>query len=618
MNERNPEGKAAQPQLLKNLSLAVGALVIPICLAILFAHVLIRQVRQRSARTAALQPLCPEGGWDDLPDDLESLAQMRLALRNSGVSIGEINLRIWAALSRHPDTLFSLEPPDKTMLWDWRVSQDGRYALAVAPRSGPAAEVRRVALYDFIGMAWKWDRTLPWPDRYDHPIYLQNRLLVKYEKNARLFVMELDDTGEIRDLVTLGAGRITLPPPSETRPDLAGLSLAHRNNVTFKTNLTARLFGYSQAEIPGLYSAGTGDRLTTRFSGNGLLKFDASNGVIRVSDALTQTVLHEHPGAWRASADDTLVSALCDSIGTHYTVYVKRPSPTTALHDDYLAVTLDLSGTEPRVQTDELASAPEPARPRTTVKTRDGLWTFSLTPSNQLTIVSQASTATVARVSLDSLPDVTGTFDELALLSSEHQLLLRQAERFWLLELNTAFHYADWLANLKNGNDVIPAELVALQQLQDRKFEASRSYYITEEEIRDLTNGTVLAELQRTAKPTRSSAYVALKTALYRANQAWAYAKMGMLEIEQLQEDDPRAPQMNNLLLARLALLANDRRTAALACQKAYQAIRPSPYASYYNAYYYGGAPRKEQEDRDTPMIRFQLERLFDAARRGK
>ena len=154
MNERNPEGKAAQPQLLKNLLLAVGALVIPICLAILFAQVLIRQVRQRSARAAALQPLCPEGGWDDLPDDLESLAQMRLALRNSGVSIDEINLRIWSALSRHPDTLFSLEPPDKATLWDWRVSQDGRYALAVAPRSDPASETRRVALYDFIGAAW--------------------------------------------------------------------------------------------------------------------------------------------------------------------------------------------------------------------------------------------------------------------------------------------------------------------------------------------------------------------------------------------------------------------------------------------------------------------------------
>ncbi|MBO7653772.1 MAG: hypothetical protein J6U40_02520, partial [Kiritimatiellae bacterium] len=469
-------------------------------------------------------------------------------------------------------------------------------------------------LYDLVGMTWKWDRALPWPEAYDHPVYMQNRLLVKYEKNARLFVMELDDSGEIRDLTTLGTGRIAVPPPSETRPDLAGFPLAIRNQVTFKTNLTARLTGYSQCLIPGLHSAGTGNPGTTRFSGNGLLKFDATNGTLRVSDALTDTVLLERANAWPAATNDTLVSAVCDRAGGHYTVYVRRPSPTTALHDDFRAVTLDLTPTAgPRILEEELAAAPEPPKIRSTVKTRDGHWSFSLMPSNQLTVTSLTSTAAVARVSLDMLPDVTGDFEEITLLAAEHQLLLRQANHYWLLDLDTVFHYADWLANLTNGEAFIPAELVALQQFQDRKFEAANAYYITEEEICALTNGTVLAELKKNAKPARSPAYLALKTAIYRANQAWPYAKMGMLEIERLQENDLRAPRMNAFLLARIALLTRDYRIAKLACQKAYQAIRPSPYASYYNSYYYG-APRREPEDTETPIIRFHLERIFEAA----
>jgi hypothetical protein len=536
--------------------IAVAVFAVPVVLACLF-FLFLNMFRGPSpaAKAAAINLAA-------LPDDPALLSGIREDMRTNGIDVGGVNLRIWAARATRPDVLFNVAPPSTGKDWSWRLTQDGRCALAVSVQSTGNGS-REVGLYDLIGEKWLWVQPMPWPDQPDQPVRVGDRLLVRYAKNGSLFALEISASGRITSIEPLGRGHI--PSPAEPQPDprFPGTPVALHGGVFFTSGAGGGLAGYAANPLPGLRQiAKIDDR--TAFSGNGLLRFDVDGGSIRVGDALTGTALLQ-VNAWPNTTNTTVLATRANENGSLFTVFLQTDFGGRPAVSRKWTATLDTASGRVSRSFDTDVSLPAPETFAASAASPDGNWELAAGISNTLSIVSCTSSSVVAHVSIPA--------DAVKFLPVGNHALLRSKGACWILDFATARHYADWLANLSAGTNTLPADLVAKQELQNMKDEAYYSFSTTSEDIAKLTNGTALAELQATAKPSRAPAYLALKAQIFAANGAWPYAVRWMCEMQSLQESDMRAPRVNTFLLARLAVLAGDTDTVRDCCRREYAAL---------------------------------------------
>jgi hypothetical protein len=89
-----------------------------------------------------------------------------------------VDIRLWAARAQEPEALFRVSPPDPDKRWNWHLSQDGLFALAVSMEID-RFDRRDVGLFDLSGEEWAWTNSLPWPDTHEAPYVFKRHLVVR-------------------------------------------------------------------------------------------------------------------------------------------------------------------------------------------------------------------------------------------------------------------------------------------------------------------------------------------------------------------------------------------------------------------------------------------------------
>ncbi|MBQ9432512.1 MAG: hypothetical protein IJU44_13275 [Kiritimatiellae bacterium] len=536
----------------------------------------------------------------DLDYGMDELMATRQHLRDSGIDTDAINLRIWAECAASPEILVRVDSPDRNERLSWLFSDDSRYVLAVSAETDNLKR-KLVALYDFSSERWLWKQRLEWPEDYGGLIvWTNNHCFVEYTQNERDFCIEIDEHGKPADIRQI-AKRTAVPDnnavagPSRQYP---GDVVTVQGGIVYTTDVGGAVTGYSESALPGFFYAGTGDAFTV-FSGNGMFKYNLERGHIRVYDSLTQDLLLDHR-AWDGADSTEVLSTLATYTGDQFSAILRSTFDGDSVSRTWAVKLNPVTG---KMQRSTEASVSEtPDRSISRQITAYQRWKLALQAGNKLEI-SDADGSAVART---VLPVGEGEVDGMKLLEDGHHIVFRRGKDFWILDFATAIRYADWKANLRNGRRMIPVDLVAKLELQERQFRASFSYNITAAEAARLTNGVMLSELKRTCKEKRAPAYLELRTQILVANRAWQLASALMLDAETLQDGDNRSSKINLLLQGRVAALAGRHRLAAAAMRNLYTSLQPP--RNYYYSYYYYGNRREETVDQ---MLKFHMEQLF-------
>ncbi|MDD4101861.1 MAG: hypothetical protein PHU80_04425 [Kiritimatiellae bacterium] len=581
-NTRDTDQRMQRQQLLHTVLLSVAVLLIPILtgiLLVLAAH----KIKATRLPPAAESAVSVANRLYELGTATNKLLliSLRHDLRSKGLPFEEVNLRLWATELSEPEKLFHVNPPENGKMWNWHLSHNGLYAVAVTVQTDEL-DRRMVGLYDIIQNKWLWHSKILWPDSHGQPYIFNNHLILRYTKNAVRFALELDDAGRIISIDSLGPGQsepIQPPPPDPTLP---GTVVAINNGVTFTVNPeTFALCGYASTRLPGLRYAGKGDDNTV-FSGNGLLKFIAKEGKISVYDSLTHTALQQID-AWRHNANTRVTGMRTDNAGSHLSVYLSTEFAETPPVKRNWQVTVKLYTGQKETLFNQDSDSPK-RQPNLQAKSPDGQWLLVATGDNTLTLSCAASGRIVAQMPLGAL-GIKGSVNDLSFLEGGRHLLIRQADNFWLLDFVVAKGYGDLLARLATSADQTDCDaplppnhrLLRAQPLHDNSFEI---------------DSDTLAYIKASNSPLPS--VLTLKAELLAANQAWGYTAAVLEKVDALQEYDTRAPRVNLLLLARCQLLAGDNAKARNTCRTALKKMSADP------------SPHNR-------MIRYQLQGLYFA-----
>lgn len=549
--------RSARNNLLQTALLAGAFLLVPVLLGLLFVFTYQKLAPNAARRSPAAAASVTNQPADTAAASLAQLTVLRRDLRGAGAPTDEVNLRIWAAHATEPERLFNVPPPAEGKKWNWSLSQDGRFAIAVSIQLD-TLDRRAAGLYDLVAGKWLWKKTLPWPDTHEAPYVFDRTTVLRYTKNAQRFAMEINAEGNIVAIDKLGKTSFSVSHPVPFDPAFPGEPVAIKNGVFFVADaLHQNLIGYAQDRLPGLRYAGKGDD-NTLFSGNGLLKFNIRDGRVSVSDSLTQTVLQQID-AWPNNTNTVVTGALTTHDGSQLNVFLKTDFGGTpsATREWSLSLSPYTGTVKQSFNADALLAKPRRMLQRQALSP-DGQWLVSVTPANELTFTAQLQKREVTRVSLAKLLGLQKPLDNIAFLELGRHLVLRQGDNFWLLDFAVACGYADLVARKTASAEAPPAPAVKTVP----------------------PVGTAGPRLETAAPVQPFAPYLsdpdsaipstlALRAEWFAANQAWTYAAALLEEAHRLQQNDYRALRVNPLLQARYYLLSGQRQKARFACREA-------------------------------------------------
>ena len=598
----------------RTILLAGAVFFIPVVIGafvVLISEKLLPSATQAS--TAAASAQLTARLHDGSATDIAQLAALRRDLRNAGFPTDEADLRLWAARAEEPECLFRVTPPDAAKRWRWHLANDGLYALAVDSQADAAGR-RAVGLYDLASEEWLWNNLLPWPDTHEAPYVFDRRTIIRYAKNDIRFALEVDRNGKIISIDKLGAGAFPLPPPPPPNPRFPGLTaVAGRNGIFFAADpQDGTLHGYAHNTLPGLRYAGPCNETTT-FSGNGLMKFSAVTGIVTVADSLTQTVLQTYK-AWPAESD-TVVNGMAASFdGSNLVISLNSTFTGTPPVKRDWSMDIDIySGKGKPNVSDQQPPMPERAASLTAVSP-DGKWRFTVDADNGIIITAEnTKTPTAppaARVALASLGLIT-PIQSIAFLEGGRHLVIRQRDDVWLLDFTVARSYGGVMARAAACSKTISQEFYRIRRETNGTDKANAKLATSTEGYgvsEDYSDADILAADDPFADATAPS-YLLLRAETLVANQAWKYAAATLEEAARLQANDPRAPRINPLLLARCQMLAGQDKKARVTCRDALRTLlmRPVMYDSATGT----TRPPHNIEESDNRMIRYHLQSLL-------
>jgi hypothetical protein len=487
--------------------------------------------------------------------------------RSGGFPTDEVNLRVWAAQATQPATLFHVNPPEAGKRWNWHLSQDGHYAIAVSIEFD-TLQRHQVGLYDLIAEEWVWNNTLPWPDSHENPYVFNRHVILRYVKNAKCFALELNPEGHIISIDTLGRGVFALTHALPSSPAFPGTPVAVKSGIFFVTdNEHKALIGYAMERLPGLRYAGKGDD-NTLFSGNGLLKFTITNGTVTVSDSLTQTSLQQI-SVWRPGTNVVVTGALTTHDGSGLNVFLKTDlGGLPPITRDWSVSLATYTGTVvPSFNADAQLAKPRRSVQREAVS-RDGKWRLSVTEANDLVITKNPENREVARVALAPLLGLSKPVNNIVFLEKGRHVSLRQGDNYWLLDFKAACGYADLLSRLQAAVD-------AAAQTSQTSMTNAPAYPSDSDVFGDL----YAADEWKPDAP--STSLLALRAEWFAAHQTWPYVSKLLSACAELAAADSRAPRVNPLLQARAEILSGQRQKARTTCRLALQELLSDP--SSYN-----------------------------------
>ena len=567
--------------LRKTILLAALIFLIPFGIATFFGFFITRNSPLNQETTPALtnaqniahtnMPACS-------PDaNVTELLEYRQTLRLAGVSVDAVNIRIWAAAENNPALLLSVSPPAPGLWWNWRISKDGRYALAIASGSGDSI-LREVALYSFKDECWLWQKKLPWPKTHEDPWVFNDTTIIRSSKNNHRFAMEISPAGDIVSIDPLGKGGPFPNNELNLNARITGTAVALRSNVCFSSGNEAPILnGYALKTLPGLYDAGPADN-STCFSGTGLLKFTAEDGTITIRDSFTGISLYKKE-AWTASSN-TVVSAIqSNRDGSEVTLSMistfNNPETITRpwnilLHPatDELAVNMSNTPTITKFH------------PSTTVRSPDGKWIINLRDASILEIFDVSTGKEIVEVDLKKHINCRNNpITQASLLTGERFIVLRQRNQAHLLDLHVILHYGDVLARLDVSRDILDSYTAT---------ELSQTN-LTDNAMREIDKGEKASESDsfnyemslyemdfmdpHDLEPPALPSILSLQAEYLSDHHAWLYATMKLERLMNIQEQDNRAPKANPLLYTRYSLLSKDSQRANNGCIKGLESL---------------------------------------------
>jgi hypothetical protein len=560
--------KQARQQLLHTVLLSVAVMLIPILIGFLFVMVA-GKIKPAPAAHEAESVVSVANRMHELGSatNKQMLARLRYNLRTKGLPTDEVNLRLWAAELSEPTRIFQIAPPEKNKTWNWILSHDGAYAIAVSVQHD-SLDRRDVGLYDLMQGKWLWQNKILWPDSHGQPYVFNGHLILRYSKNALRFALELDNAGRIISIDTLGPGHIpTLSrPPAD--PALPGLPLAIAKGVVFTADRENPdcLNGYATTRLPGLRYAGKGDD-NTIFSGNGFLKFAAKAGDILVYDSLTLTLLQKI-SAWRHTSNTSVTGMRTDDDGAFLSVFLTTEfAEKPPVRRDW-QINLNLYTGQKETLFTQDTSVPE-RKTSDKAQTPDGRWTFYAAGDGMLTLSCSESNRIAAKLPLDAM-GIEGPISDLAFLSGGRHLRIRQGDNFWLLDFAIASGYGDLAARC--AANALPDE--------EREMSPTPNHRLLRppKKPQDSSLSPDPDDLTNTKdSPPPWPAAMALKAELLAAHQAWGYAADALEKAGTSQERDPRAPGVNLLLLARYQILDGQKAKARETCRAALNKLIADP-----------------------------------------
>lgn len=593
-NTPNPVLPSGNPRpssrdLLHTVLLACAIFLIPVLFGTLLVLTVHRLAPPASPPAADAAAALTNRLYDGSAMNVAQLTALTRDLRDSGYDTEDANLRAWAARAQEPEVLFRVRPPESGKKWNWHLSQNGLFAIAVSVQLDGLAR-RTVGLYDLVSETWVWTNTLPWPDTHERPYVFGRHLVLRYSKNATRFALEVDSQGKIVNVDKLGKGYFDAAPAVPSVALFPGRAVAVKNGVFFATDAQDdTLLGYAQEPLPGLRYVGKGDA-NTLFSGNGLLKFTVAQGRVTVADSLTQTVLQQID-AWPHSTNTTVTGTLTTHDGSRLTVFLKTGLAGVPPVVREWSVAIDLyTGTVIKSFNADALFA-KPKRPATLqVLSPDGRWQLSVDVSNQLSLVSVPQKRDIAHISLAAL-GIRSPLSHLAFLEQGRHVVLRQNDNFWLLDFAVAKGYGDLMMRRADSTNAIPC--TASTNQAPGTASSSDGLLATSPEGYGVSAPFDADTLAYAPSPNATPpSYQAMRAEVFAANQAWGYAAALLEKTRELQAYDSRAPRVNPLLLARYHILSDQKQKARLVCREALQTLIADP--SDYNR-----------------MIRYQLQGLL-------
>lgn len=548
-----PKEPNASPRLLlQKALLAAALLIIPLLLGTLLV-VIVHKIKPVSTPPPAADK--DANRFDTDATNLLQLVERRRDRRNNGDETEELNIRIWAAHACQPTALFRIDPPDPSKRWNWHLSQDGLFALAVSIQTD-ASDRRSVGLFDLVADQWLWKKTLPWPDSYESPYVFNRHVVLRYAKNAKIFAMEIDEQGSLTSIDVLRKALFKKDVPLYPVPGFRGTPVALRNGVLFTSETEhPALVGYALERMPGLYFAGKGDD-NTLFSGNGRLKFSIRNGRVTVADSLTQTVL-QRIDAWPHTTNTFVTGARVTHDGSQLSLFLKTTfGGTQATTREWSVSVATYTGSiTPTFNPDALLAKPQRVCQRQT-SSSDGHWHVSVSESNLLSVVALPQNRTVARLDLGNVLSLRQPIDHIAFLEEDRRLVIRQRDNYWLLDFDAVRNHADLLArkaaSAETAAPALPAATAAAVPLS----------------LASATN-TLASATNTLAAAVSSGSHLALRAEWYARHQAWGYAAAALEATVARSAVDGRAPRVNPLALAHADLLSDQKPKARIVCREA-------------------------------------------------
>lgn len=549
-----------------NTVLLAGAIfLIPVLFGLLFVMASHRLAPRPSAPSADSCALLTNRLHDGSAAQKAQLTGLRQEFREAGLATDEVDIRLWAARAQEPEVLFRVSPPDPDKRWNWHLSQDGLFALAVSMEID-RFDRRDVGLFDLSREEWAWTNSLPWPDTHEAPYVFKRHLVVRFVKNASRFALEVDPRGAIMNIDRLGAGTFDVSPPVQTIPNIAGQPVAIRHGIYFSIDpQTGTLTGYAQTLLPGLRDAGP-YHVGAVFSGNGLLLFRAAEGRVTVSDSLTGALL-QTLDAWPHTTNTVVTGALATSDGSGLTVFLQTEFDGTPPVRREWSVAVDVyAGTVTRsLNADTLFAKPAATETRSAA-TPDGRWVLAVDTANALTVSPAGVPGCPAvRVPLAAV-GIQEPIRHIAFLEQGRHLLMRSGTHLWVLDFKLARAYGGLTARIAASSRTIPPEAY---QVAPASAEPDAMLALSEEGYGEQAVFDP-DDLARSFVPDATApSYLALRAEFCVANQAWGYAAGMLEETARLQEFDPRAPRINPLLTARCQFLAGLPHKTRATCREA-------------------------------------------------
>jgi len=561
--------------VLNTVLLAGATFLIPVLMGVLFVMASHRLFPRPATPADEADALLTNRLYDGSVTQTVQLAKLRREFREAGLATDEVDIRLWAARALEPEVLFCVQPPEPAKRWNWHLSQDGLFVLAVSMEID-RFDRRAVGLFDLVRGEWAWTNSLPWPDTHEAPYIFKRHLVVRFVRNAARFALEVDPRGTILNIDRLETGTFDVPPPVSAIPNIAGQPVAMRHGLYFATDpQTGALTGYAPTRLPGLRDAGP-YHAGTVFSGNGMLLFRAAEGRVTVSDGLTDVLLQTFK-AWPHTANTTVTGVQATGDGSGLTVYLRTEFEGVPPIRREWSVTIDVyaGSVTPNLSADTLFAKPDATETRRAV-TPDGRWVLAVDAANMLT-VSPTGAPDLPSVSIPlDWGGIREPIRHIAFLEQGRHLLMRSGTHQWLLDFKMARAYGGLKARIATSSRTIPPEAY---QVPPEKAEPGALLALSDEGYGEQAYFDPDDLARRFDPDAIAPSYLALRAEFCVANQAWGYAAGMLEEMARLQEYDPRAPRVNPLLAARCQLLAGQPHKARATCRDALRLYLTRPDA---------------------------------------